>query len=91
MEIQGTGGVRPPDRVQGPGKVARTQDVTPAGGGSDQVSLSETGRLLNRALQLPEVRQDRIEQVRQAIAAGKYETPEKLGKAVEAFLRDERG
>ena len=90
MEIQGTGGVRPPERVGEPGKVSRPETAAPSGATApkDQVELSSAGRLLNRALQLPEVRTDRIDQLRQEIASGKYETKDRLEKAIDAFLHE---
>ena len=89
MEIQGTGGVRPPERVGEQGKVSKPGASAPAGATpKDQVELSSAGRLVNRALQLPEIRTDRVDQLRQEIASGKYETKDRIEKAIDAFLHE---
>ncbi|MHC4217290.1 MAG: flagellar biosynthesis anti-sigma factor FlgM [Planctomycetota bacterium] len=76
-------GVTPPSgRLQPHERNGRTGD-------HDRVELSAHTRLLDRLLQLPEVRMELVEKVRQAIAAGTYETPEKLEVAVDQLLRDE--
>jgi negative regulator of flagellin synthesis FlgM len=58
-------------------------------GGSDRVELSAHARLLDRLLQLPDVRMELVETVRQAIRDGTYETPEKLEAAVDRLLEQE--
>ena len=52
----------------------------------DTVDISETGRLLEMASQLPDVRADRVEQLRAQIAQGSYETSDKLDMALERLL-----
>ncbi len=55
----------------------------------DRVELSAHARLLDRLLQLPEVRTELVEAVRQAIIDGTYETPEKIEVAVQRLLEEE--
>ncbi len=57
---------------------------------TDEVNISEGARLAEQIQQLPDLREDRIEAVRQQIAAGTYETHDKLEAAVERLL-DEIG
>jgi negative regulator of flagellin synthesis FlgM len=57
----------------------------PAG---DRVELSDRARWLDRLRQLPEVRTELVETVRQSIVDGTYETPEKIGIAVEHLLEE---
>ena len=52
----------------------------------DRVELSQAAHWLDRIRQLPEVRQDLIDDVKQAIEAGTYETPEKVDTAVTGLL-----
>ncbi len=52
----------------------------------DRVELSKVAQWLDRIRQLPEVRQDLIDNLKQSIEAGTYETPEKLDAAVTALL-----
>jgi negative regulator of flagellin synthesis FlgM len=53
---------------------------------TDTVDISETGRLLEMAAQLPDIRADRVEQLRAQIAQGSYETADKLDMALERLL-----
>jgi len=57
---------------------------------SDQLDISSAGQLLDRINQMPDIRQDRVSQLRAAIAQGNYETDDKLGAAVSNLL-DEIG
>ncbi len=57
---------------------------------TDEVNLSEAAQLVGQVNQLPEMREDRVAAVRQQIAAGTYETSDKLNAAVERLL-DEIG
>ena len=53
---------------------------------SDRVELSDHARLLDQIRRMPDVRTDRVEQVREAIARGEYETEERLNEAVERLV-----
>jgi flagellar biosynthesis anti-sigma factor FlgM len=55
---------------------------------ADRVELSDRARFLDRLRQFPEVRMDRIERVRQAIAEGTYETEEKLEVAIDRLVEE---
>ncbi len=57
---------------------------------ADEVNISDAARMAEQVQQLPDVREDRVEAVRQQIAAGTYETSDKLNAAVERLL-DEIG
>ncbi|UCD74696.1 MAG: flagellar biosynthesis anti-sigma factor FlgM [Phycisphaerales bacterium] len=59
-------------------------DRTPA----DRVELSDHARFLDRIRQFPEVRTDRIENVRQAIADGTYETDEVLEIVIDRLAEE---
>jgi negative regulator of flagellin synthesis FlgM len=56
----------------------------------DEVDISDAARLVEQVHNLPDIRQDRVDAVRQQIAAGAYETNEKLDAAVSRLL-DEIG
>lgn len=56
--------------------------------GRDRVELSEHARHLDAIRAMPDVRSARIEGIKQAIAGGTYESPEKLQAAIEGLLRD---
>ena len=54
----------------------------------DRVELSSHARYLDRIRHLPGARLDRVDQVRDAIARGEYETEEKLRSAIDRILED---
>ena len=54
----------------------------------DEVELSSTARLLSKLHELPDVRQDVVDRVKQEIANGTYETPEKLEAAIGGLIED---
>ncbi len=56
----------------------------------DRVELSEQARLMALLRQLPDVRHDRIESIRTAIAEGSYLTDEKLSVSIDRLLDDPR-
>ena len=57
---------------------------------ADEVDISQAAQLVEQTHQLPDIREDRVEAVRQQIAAGTYETSERLNGALERLL-DEIG
>jgi negative regulator of flagellin synthesis FlgM len=56
----------------------------------DELQISDAGRLVEKTSEIPEVRQDRINAIRAQLAAGTYETEEKLRIALDRLL-DEIG
>ena len=86
--------ISPLGRAAGASPVQSGQ--TPATGGpspdairqADQVDVSHAARLLNQLAELPDVRFELVERVRSEIAAGTYETPEKLDQAITELLQD---
>ncbi len=56
----------------------------------DELQISSEGKLVDKARELPEIRQDRVNQIRAQIAQGTYETDDKLNVAVGRLL-DEIG
>ncbi|MHC4947149.1 MAG: flagellar biosynthesis anti-sigma factor FlgM [Planctomycetota bacterium] len=55
---------------------------------TDRVELSSQARLIQKLQRLPAARSELIEQVRDAIASGTYETEGKLRVAMERLLED---
>lgn len=62
--------------------------VTRAESGHDRVEISQAAQLLNRSVDVPQVRLDLVERVRAQIENGTYETPDKLDLALEKLTRD---
>jgi flagellar biosynthesis anti-sigma factor FlgM len=56
--------------------------------GSDEVQFSDSARLLSKLRELPDIRQDKIDQVRQAIDDGTYDTDDKVDAMLEALMED---
>lgn len=52
----------------------------------DQLEISETGQILSSLPPDSAIRADRVAQIRQAIAEGIYETPEKIDQTVGRLL-----
>jgi flagellar biosynthesis anti-sigma factor FlgM len=57
---------------------------------SDQLDISSAGQMLDSIRDLPEIRHERVQALRAAIADGTYETADKLDGAIEHLL-DEIG
>jgi len=55
---------------------------------ADRVEISEMAVFLEKLSRLPDIRQDKVDAVKAALANGTYETPEKLYKAIDALLED---
>ena len=93
MQVYGTNYVHGPQSVSAPhaGRVGAQALERPAGASTtDEVQLSTAAQLLDAVRELPEIRADRVAQLRAAIASGEYETPERIEGAL-ARLLDEIG
>jgi negative regulator of flagellin synthesis FlgM len=63
-----------------PGRTHNTPD--------DRVELSDHARLLDRLRQMPDVRTDRVAEIRAQIESGQYETENRLSSAIDALIDD---
>ena len=88
MQIYGPTHVHGPQAIAAPhaARLGGAQQPVQAGAVTDTVDISETGRLLEMTAQLPDIRADRVEQLRTQIAQGSYETADKLDMALERLL-----
>ena len=69
-------------------QVSPAQDVPQAAqtgppASCDEVEISTAGKLLDKISQAPEMRAERLAEIKAAIEAGEYETPAKLEAALE--------
>lgn len=55
---------------------------------ADRADITEIPRLSTEAAALPAVRMDRVEEFRQLIASGQYQTDERLLGAFQKFIRE---
>jgi len=92
MHIYGPSRVHGAQSIGAPHTSRLSQPQAPSQPGAiqDELQISDAGQLVDQVRQLPEIRQDRVDQVRAAIAEGTYETDEKLEVAVGRLL-DEIG
>lgn len=60
----------------------------PRTGPTDSVELSNTARLLSKLSELPDIRKDLVDRVRGEIAAGTYDTPEKVDAILDKIAED---
>jgi negative regulator of flagellin synthesis FlgM len=90
MHLFGTSGVHGPQAVNPPHHAASrgTGPARPASAPAiaDRLELSEAGQLAAKLAEAGAVRHDRIAEIRQQIAAGTYDTPEKMSLAVDRLL-----
>ena len=91
-------------QIYGPSQVHGAQSVSaphsnrgpaaPSAGASpsvkDELSISSAAQFVAQTQQLPDIRQDKVAQIRAALADGTYETADKLGVALDRLL-DEIG
>ena len=92
MEIYGAGGAQGPQPIY-PRLAAFSVDAgatVHAQAPRDHVEISPLGRMLDGLTCLPEIRHEKVAEIRQQIAAGTYETPEKMDLALDRLL-DELG
>lgn len=92
MQVHGPGHIHGAQPLSGP-HLSRThhlgsfQETTTI---RDEVEISELGQLLDKVHELPDIRADLVARIRAEIAAGTYETEEKLKIAIDRLL-DELG
>ncbi|MGO8745061.1 MAG: flagellar biosynthesis anti-sigma factor FlgM [Thermoguttaceae bacterium] len=92
MQIYGPSYLHGAQPVNAP-HTSRVSQSTAAGAGSpiqDELQISSEGQFVDRVRELPDIRQDRVNQIRAQIAQGTYETDDKLNVAVGRLL-DEIG
>lgn len=93
MHISGTTHVHGPHGIQAPHALRRspeTQPALPTDTPVDRVEISPAAEAALQAAETGAIRQDLVNRIRAEIAAGTYETPEKLDAALDRLL-DEIG
>jgi negative regulator of flagellin synthesis FlgM len=88
MQIHGPSQVHGPHSVEAPHFTQRTpaSQATSAGSAVDRVDISPAADAASRATETGGVRQDLINLIRNQIASGTYDTPEKMDIAMERLL-----
>ena len=93
MEIFGAGGTQGPQPIY-PRLAAFHVDARPddpRGRPRDHVEISPLGQMLDGIGRLPEIRHEKVEEIRRQIATGSYETPEKLELALDRMMEELMG
>jgi negative regulator of flagellin synthesis FlgM len=55
---------------------------------SDSLEISDAGRIAEQMSQIPDIRQDRVNEIRAQIAAGTYETDQKMSVALDNLMNE---
>ena len=90
MDISSTGGISGPDPVEP--KRIHADRIRPKSlkDSSDSVEISDHARFLAKLSEVAPMRLEKIEALRELIASGKYETPERIAGAVTKLLEELR-
>jgi negative regulator of flagellin synthesis FlgM len=84
-------GVQPagaPVPVEPVGKAISATPASPSGGVSDVMEISLVAQLVAKLHEMPSAGADLVARVKAELAAGTYETPEKLEIAIDRLLKD---
>ena len=92
MQVYGPAHLHGPQPLSSPhsARINDSPTASPAGQIQDEVQISDAGRLIEQTSQVPDIRWDRVNQIRAQIAEGTYETDNKMQIAIGRLL-DEIG
>ncbi len=90
MEIHGPGNVSGPDPIQPTNRIQKAyqQPQASARPTEDSVEISELAQFKAKLDQVPDIRLDKVESLRQQIEAGTYETDDKISDIVDQIIDD---
>jgi len=91
MNIQGPSSIHGVQGVQGPHSTVRahgTKSSQSTAGSSDQLEISPAAEAAAKAAESGDIRADLVARVRSEIAAGTYETAEKLDSALDGLFNE---
>ena len=88
MQINGSTHVHGAQPINAPHRAQASQPATSSSNvtETDQLDISHEADMVSRVREIPDVRADRVAEIRAAIAEGTYETDEKLDIAVGRLL-----
>ncbi len=89
MQINGPGHIHGPQPINAPHRnpaAANASANASAAQGADQLDISREADLVSRLREIPDIRADRVAELRAQIASGAYESPEKLDVALDRLL-----
>ena len=90
MQIYGAGQVHGAQQIAAPHNQQLTQPAgqTTSVDTTDTVQFSAESQLVAQANEVPEIRQDRVNELRALIESGQYETAERTEGAIEQLLNE---
>lgn len=91
MDVNGVGaayGASPPRSTTPASETRPAAAASKPESPRDELEISSAGKMLDQLSNSPEVRQERIARIREAIANGTYDTDEKLEAALERMFQD---
>lgn len=88
MQIYGPAYVHGPQSISAPHalRASATATATAPAATRDELAISDVGGFVDLVHDLPDIRQDRVAELRAAIAGGRYESDAKLDAALENLL-----
>ena len=88
MQINGPSPAQGPQPTQNPPRAHQAESSAPRPhiAVTDELDISREAELMSRMSELPEIRADKVAELKAAIEAGTYETTEKLEGAVDRIL-----
>jgi hypothetical protein len=91
MDISRTDGIGGAGRIEGPQRPGRIVPPagTPGASFADKVDISQKAQLISETLSLPPIRFERLEEVRELIRSGRFDTEARLSGALDRFLAEE--
>jgi negative regulator of flagellin synthesis FlgM len=92
MQVYGPAHLHGPQSPSAPhaARINQAPSSSPSGSIQDELQISDAGRLMEQAGAMPDIRWDRVNQLRAQIAQGTYETDDKMQVALGKLL-DEIG
>lgn len=82
MDVSGVGSVSGPTPARGVSPASQPAVTGPVTAPRDELEISSAGKMLDRLSETPEVRAERLAQIKEAIENGVYDTDEKLEAAL---------
>ena len=84
---EGVGGIGRIDGPMQPKPVSRPEQLK-SSGPLDRVDISSQAQMMSDALSLPEIRADRVEEVRKLMESGRLLTNKRIEAALDRFLEE---
>ena len=92
MQIYGPAHLHGAQNISGPhaNRAPQTPQRAAAANQADSVDISPAAEMAAKLSEIPDIRQDRVNEIRAQIASGTYETDDRINGALERLL-DEMG